>query len=332
MALGTTRMMRAVVQTGQGSPDVLHIREITIPTITHDRILVRVRAASVNASDYHTVRGGWLVSVIGKLLRQPPLHPVRGGDLAGTVEAVGEEVTTLRPGDDVFGVGRGSWAEYATGSERHLLPKPANLSYVEAAAVGGAGVTGLQALRDHGHVKPGQRVLVYGAGGGVGTFAVQIAKALGAHVTAVTSPRNLEVVGSLAPDVLLDYTGEDVAKRAERYDAVLDIAGTRPLRELLHVLAPGGRLVVVGAAKGPGMTAIIARLIAVLIRSRLLRQPITTFIASIRRDDLAFLKELIEAGKIRPAIDRTYQLVETREAVRYAMSGQGRAKVVIEVS
>ena len=324
--------MRAVVQDGGGSPDVLQLRDIDVPAIGDDRVLVRVRAASVNASDYHVIRGGWLVSVMGKLLaRGQQQHPVRGGDLAGTVEAVGANVTTLKAGDSVFGVGRGSWAEYATASERTLLIKPGNLSFVEAAAVGGAGVTALQALRDHGKTTPGQRVLVYGAGGGVGTFAVQIAQALGAHVTAVTSARNIEIVQSLGPDALLDYTTENVAKRAERYDVVLDVAGTRPLGELLGLLAPGGRLVAVGAAKGRGMMGIAARLVAAMVRMRLLKQPVVSFIASIRRDDLAFLKDLIEAGKLRPAIDRTYPLSETREAVRYAMSGQGRAKVVITV-
>ncbi len=174
-------------------------------------------------------------------------------------------------------------------------------------------------------------MLVYGAGGGVGTYAVQIAKALGAYVTAVTGPRNLDIVRSLRPHALIDYTRENVAKRGERYDAIIDIAGTRPFSELLRLLSPGGTLVVVGAAKGPTFS-IIARLLAAQFRSRALKQPVASFIASIRRNDLVYLAELVEAGKLRPAIDRTYPLADVREAVRYAMSGQGRAKVAIEIA
>ena len=332
MALEATRTMTAAVQEGAGSADAVHLREMPIPELDDDRVLLRVRAASINASDYHTVRGGRLVSVVGRLLRQKAqLRPIRGGDVAGTVEAVGSAVTAFRPGDEVFGVGRGSWAEYATASPSFLLAKPAGLSFVEAAAIAGAGITALQAVRDHGRAKPGDRVLVYGAGGGVGTFAVQIAKALDAHVTAVTSTRNIDIVRGLGADVLVDYNTEDIAQRPQRYDVVLDIAATRPIGELLRLLAPGGRYVLVGAAKGPGAMSLIARLVAAMFRARVLRQPIVFFIATLRHDDLAFLKDLIEAGKLRPAIDRTYPLGEVREAVRYTMSGQGRAKVVLTV-
>ncbi len=324
--------MTAVVQEGQGSADVLQIRQIPVPQIADDQLLVRVRAASVNAFDYGLVRGGWLLTVIAKLLGQRVrLQGVRGLDLSGSVEAVGRNVTAFRPGDVVMGVGTGSWAEYASASERSLVSKPTNISHVEAAAVGNAGVTALQAVRDHAKVRAGQRVLVYGAGGGVGTFAVQIAKALGAHVTAVTRTRNIEVVRSLAPDALFDYTRDDITKIPERYDVLLDVAATRPLGELLRVLAPGGRLVIVGAAKG-GFGSLVARLVAALIRARVLRQPIVICTASLRHDDLAHLKDLIESGKVRPAIDRTFSLGDVREAVRYAMSGQGRAKVVITIA
>jgi NADPH:quinone reductase-like Zn-dependent oxidoreductase len=181
-------------------------------------------------------------------------------------------------------------------------------------------------------VRPGQRVLVYGAGGGVGTFAVQIAKALGAHVTAVTSTRNMDIVRPLGADELVDYTKEDIAKSGGRYDVILDVAATRPLRDLRRMLVPGGMLVCPGAAKRGGWLGIVARLLVVIVRSRLLRQRVVFYVASARREDLAYLKELIEAGKLRPAIDRTYPLSDAREAVRYAMSGQGRAKVVITVS
>jgi NADPH:quinone reductase-like Zn-dependent oxidoreductase len=321
--------MNAIVQDGTGSADVLTLRQIALPDLPDDRILIRVRAASVNASDYHTVHGGWLVTVLGKILRAAKPYPIRGGDVAGTVEAVGKNITLARPGDEVFGVGRGTWAEYATGSERGILPKPARLSFTEAAAVGGAAITALQALRDHGQVRAGQDVLVYGAGGGVGTYAVQIGKALGARITAVTGPRNIEVVTALGADEIVDYTKEDVLARRARYDAVIDIAATKPMGTLMRALAPTGRLVAVGAAKRGGWLGVIGRLIAATVRSRLLKQRIVVFIASIRRDDLAYLAELIEAGKLRPVIERTYPLAETREAVRYALTGQARAKIVL---
>ena len=323
--------MKALVQEGSGSADVLHLREIDAPTVADDRVLVQVRAASVNAADYHVVHGAAIVGVIGKLLRQTP-KPVRGIDLAGVVEAVGKNVTTLRPGDEVFGMGTGTWAEYATGTERSLLQKPAGLSFVEAGAIDAAALTALQGLRDHGRVRPGQRVLIYGAGGGVGTFAVQIAKALEAHVTAVTSPRNMDVVRPLGADVLVDYTKEDVATREPRYDVILDVAATRSLRDLRRMLVPGGTLVCPGAAKRGGWLGILARLLAVMVRSRALRQRVVFYIASVTRDDLAYLTALIEAGRLRPAIDRTYPLDDAREAVRYAMSGQARGKIVITVS
>jgi len=323
--------MKALVQEGSGSADVLHLREIDAPTVADDRVLVQVRAASVNAADYHVVHGAAIVGVIGKLLRQTP-KPVRGIDLAGVVEAVGKNVTTLRPGDEVFGMGTGTWAEYATGTERSLLQKPAGLSFVEAGAIGVAALTALQGLRDHGRVRPGQRVLIYGAGGGVGTFAVQIAKALEAHVTAVTSPRNMDVVRPLGADVLVDYTKEDVATREPRYDVILDVAATRSLRDLRRMLVPGGTLVCPGAAKRGGWLGILARLLAVMVRSRALRQRVVFYIASVTRDDLAYLAALIEAGRLRPAIEKTYPLDDAREAVRYAMSGQARGKIVITVS
>jgi NADPH:quinone reductase-like Zn-dependent oxidoreductase len=321
--------MNALVQDGSGSADVLHLREISVPAVADDRVLVKVHAASVNAADYHMVHGAPIVRAIEKLLRHSRPCPIRGVDVAGVVQIAGKDVTNLRPGDEVFGMGTGTWAEYATGSERSLLLKPARLSFVEAGAIGVAALTALQGLRDHGHVQPGHRVLIYGAGGGVGTFAVQIAKALAAHVTAVTSTRNLDLVRPLEPDELVDYTQEDVAKRAQRYDVILDVAATRSLRDLRRMLVPGGTLVCAGAAKRGGWLGILARLLAMMFRSRVLRQRVVFYIASARREDLAYLKELIEAGQLRPVIDRTYPLGEAREAVRYAMSGQGRAKVVI---
>jgi NADPH:quinone reductase-like Zn-dependent oxidoreductase len=321
--------MRAIVQDGSGSADVLHLQEIERPTIEDGRVLVRVRAASVNALDWHNVHGGWLIGVIGKLMRQKDF-PIRGVDVSGEVEAVGANVTRLRPGDQVFGTARGTFAEYASGLERNLVTKPARLTFAQAAALGVAGVTALQGLRDKGRLKPGERVLVYGAGGGVGTFAVQIAKALGAHVTAVTSTRNLDQVRSLGPDEVIDYTTEDFTKRPGRYDIVFDVAANRSLRDLRRVLAPDGRIVLAGAAKS-SWVAVFARILTAYVRSRLGNKWLVLHMASITNADLLALRELAEAGTVSPAIDREYPLSEAVEAVRYVGTGQARAKVVITV-
>lgn len=324
-----TRTMKAIVQEGSGSADVLKLREIERPAVTEGRVLVRVRAASVNALDWHSVHGGAILEIASKIMRSKD-DPVRGVDVAGVVEAIGPGVTRLSVGDEVFGGAPASFAEYASAREDNLVLKPKGLSFEQGAAVGVAGRTALQGLRDHGHVKPGDRVLIYGAGGGVGTFAVQIAKALGAHVTAVTGPRNVDVVRSLGADLVIDYAKEDVTRRSERYDAIYDVAATRPLGHLMRVLAPGGTLVMAGAAKG-SMIGIFARIAAAMWRSRIRKQRVVFYVAKTTPDDLIVLKELIEAGKLRPVIDRAYPLSETAEAVRYVGTGQARAKVVITV-
>ena len=322
--------MRAIVQEGSGSADVLHLREIERPVVSDDRVLLRVRAASVNALDWHNVHGGKLVGIIGKLMRQVDV-PVRGVDVAGEVEAVGKNVTRLRPGDAVFGTARASFAEYASGLERNLVTKPPQLTFAQAAAMGVAGVTALQGLRDKGRLKPGQRVLVYGAGGGVGTFAVQIAKALGAHVTAVTSTRNLDLVRSLGPDQVIDYSTEDFTKRGERYDVVFDLAADRSFGAVRRVLTPTGRIVLAGAAK-KSWVAVFARLLTAYVRSRYLGSTwLVLHVAKITQDDLTVLKQMVEAGTLCPAIDREYPLSEAIEAVRYVGTGTARAKVVITV-
>ena len=322
--------MRAIIQDGYGSADVLRLQEIDKPVVADDGVLVRVRAASVNALDWHTVHGGRAVRMIGTLMRQS-FDPVRGADLAGEVEAVGKDVTGLRPGDEVFGTGRGTFAEYAIASEKSLAPKPRQLTFAEASAMGVAAITALQGLRDRGRVKTGQRVLIYGAGGGVGTFGVQIAKALGARVTAVTSTRNLEIVRSMGPDEVIDYTQEDITKRGQRYDVILDVAANRSFSAMRRVLAPGGRLVVTGAAK-TSMLAVMWRAIVPLVRKRFGNTWLVPFLAHVTHDDLLVLKELAEAGKLRPVIDRQYPLTEAAEAVRYVGTGQARAKVVIDVA
>jgi NADPH:quinone reductase-like Zn-dependent oxidoreductase len=322
--------MRAIVQEGTGSADVLHLRDVEKPALEDGRVLVRVHAASVNALDWHTVHGGFLLTVISKLMRQKD-YPIRGADLAGVVEAVGKDVTGLRPGDEVFGLGRGAFAEWSSSLARGLVRKPKEMSFTQAATVGVAATTALQGLRDHGHLAPGQRVLIHGAGGGVGTFAVQIAKAMGAHVTAVTGPKNVDLVSALGPDVLIDYSREDVTKRTERYDVVLDIAATRPIGTMRRLLVPNGVFVQVGASKS-GWLAVFGRIIALVVRARLLKQRVVMYIAKTNQADLTYLGELIVAGKVRPAIDRTYPLAEAVEAVRYLGTGQARAKVVINVS
>jgi NADPH:quinone reductase-like Zn-dependent oxidoreductase len=319
--------VKAIVQDGYGSADVLQLREIDKPVVTEGGVLVRVRAASVNALDWHSVHGGKMIRVVSALMRQPE-QSVRGVDVAGEVEAVGAGVTRFAPGDEVFGSAPAAFAEYALARESALVLKPRNLSFEQAAAIGVAGRTALQGLRDKAKVKPGQRVLISGAGGGVGTFAVQIAKALGAHVTAVTSTRNLELIRSLGPDEVIDYTQEDFIRRGERYDVVFDVAANRSLSDLRRVLTPSGTLVVVGADKRGGV-AIFTRIISAFVRSRLLRQRVVFYVAKATQDDLVALKELIEAGKLCPTIDRTYPLAEGADAVRYLGSGQARAKVVI---
>jgi NADPH:quinone reductase-like Zn-dependent oxidoreductase len=319
--------MKAVVQEGSGSADVLHVRDIPRPELMEGRVLVRMRAASVNALDWHSAHGGLLMEIAAKVMRSKE-QPVRGVDLAGTVEAVGPSVTRFKPGDDVFGGAPASFAEYVRAREDALLLKPSGLSFEQAATVNVAGRTALQGLRDHAQIKPGQRVLIHGAGGGVGTFAVQIAKALGAHVTAVTGPRNVDMIKSLGVDEVIDYTKEDFTRRPERYDAVFDIAATRSLSALRRVLVPNGMFVQVGAAKS-GWIGVFGRILAVMLRKRVLRQRVTFFMAGGGPEDLVFLKDLIEAGKLRPVVERTYPLAEAREAVRYVGTGQARAKVVI---
>jgi NADPH:quinone reductase-like Zn-dependent oxidoreductase len=322
------RTMKALVQEGYGSADVLHVRDIPRPEVMEGRVLVRMRAASVNALDWHSTHGGLLLEIAGKVMRQKD-EPVRGVDLAGTVEAVGPNVTLFKPGDEVFGGAPASFAEYVRAREDRLLLKPRDLSFEQAASVNVAGRTALQGLRDHAQIKPGQRVLIHGAGGGVGTFAVQIAKALGAHVTAVTGPRNIDITKSIGADEVIDYTKEDVTRRPERYDAVLDIAATRSLSALRRVLVPNGIFVQVGAAKSGGFVGIFARIIGVMVRKRILRQRVTFFVAQTTPEDLVYLRSLMESGKLRPVIDRTYPLSEAREAVRYVGTGQARGKVVI---
>jgi NADPH:quinone reductase-like Zn-dependent oxidoreductase len=319
--------MKAIVQNGYGSPDVLELREIEKPAVGDDRVLVKVRAASVNAGDWHLLR--ILPRVVGKLLRTSR-PTVRGWDMAGQVEAVGKDVTRFKPGDEVFGTANGTFAEYAATSEDRLAPKPRNLTFEQAAAIPVAACTAIQGLRDKARLQPGQRVLVYGAGGGVGTFAVQVAKSLGAHVTAVTHARSVDLVRSIGADEVIDYTKEDFTRRGERYDVLFDLGADRSFADCRRVLAPTGTLVLAGAASG--LWAILWRLLEAPVRSRLGSQRFAPLLTRARHGDLVQLKDLAEAGKLSPVIDRQYPLGETRDAVRYVGTRDARGKVVITVA
>lgn len=324
----TSGTMKALVQEGRGSADVLSVRDVPIPELAEGRVLVRMRAASVNALDWHTTHGGRWLDLIAKVMRQRD-DPVRGVELSGVVEAIGPGVTRFKPGDEVFGGAPAAFAELVRAREAALLPKPAAMSFEAAATIGVGGRTALQAIRDHAGVRPGQRVLIHGAGGGVGTYAVQIAKAMGASVTAVTGPRNVDLIRTLGADVVIDSSTDDVTRGSARFDAIIDIAATRSVASLRRILAPGGVFVQVGAAKSGGWFGLFGRIANVMIRKRVFRQRTIFFIANTSLDDLATVTELIVAGKVRPVIDRTYPLAEGREAVRYVGTGQARAKVVI---
>lgn len=316
--------MRAIVQDRYGSPEHLRVAEVDPPSLTENGVLVRVHASSINAGDWRRVRAAPILIRASEGWRRPR-NPLLGGDAAGVVEAVGSAVTHLAPGDRAYGIRTGSFAEMVSG--RSFVRMPANLSFEEAAAVPVAGVTALQAVRDHGRVRPGQRVLINGAGGGVGSMAVQIAKADGAEVTAVTGPRTVELVRMLGADRVIDYTQQDFTRAAGGHDVTIDVGGNRSVRQLRRTLARGGRLVLVGA--GAGRLGPMTRLAGGLIRMRVLRQRIVMFIAAVRVEDLAALTELVEAGRLRPAVDRTYPLEQVSDALRYVESGQARGKVVI---
>jgi NADPH:quinone reductase-like Zn-dependent oxidoreductase len=323
--------MKAIVQDTYGSPDVLQLREIDKPVVGDDEVLLRVHAAGVDQGVWHLMAGlPYLTRIAGFGLRAPK-NPVRGYDVAGRVEAVGENVTRFQPDDEVFGTCRGSFAEYACARADRLAPKPAHLSFEQAAAVPISGYAALQAVRDQGKVGPGQRVLIIGAGGGVGTFAVQLAKAFGAEVTGVCSTTKTELVRSIGADHVIDYTREDFADGRQRYDVILDIAGNRSLSHLRRALAATGTLVIVGGEGGGKWFGGIDRQLRASVLSPFVRQKLGTWISTERKEDLETLRELLEAGKITPIIDRTYSLSEVAEAIRYLRDGRAHGKVVITV-
>ncbi len=321
--------MRAIVQERYGPPGALRLREVDRPALPEDGVLVRVRASSVNRAEWYGVTGTpYFARAFTGLIR--PKQSIPGVDFAGVVEAVGSAVTRFRPGDEVFGGRNGALAEYLT-VRKNVVHKPANVTFEEAASVPTAAITALQGLRDHGQVRPGQKVLVNGAAGGVGTFAVQIAKALGAHVTAVCSTRNVELARTLGADRVIDYTREDFTRGGERYDLLLDVAGGRPWSALRRVLERGARLVLVGGPMGNPVLGPVGHLLRVRLASLGASQKVVFFIAKFTPEDLLALGQMLEAGRIKPVIDRRYTLAEVPEALGYIRTGHARGKVVITV-
>jgi NADPH:quinone reductase-like Zn-dependent oxidoreductase len=322
--------MKAIVYHNYGAPrDVLAVEEIAKPSPGDDEVLIKVRAAAANPMDYHLMGGVYIGRLMTGLRKPKPTRP--GADLAGEVEAVGSSVTRFQPGDAVFGTSRGAFAEYVCARENKLALKPANLTFEQAAAIPVAGLTALQGLRDKGRIQTGQRVLINGASGGVGTFAVQIAKSFGANVTGVCSTGNVDLVRSIGADHVIDYTRDDFTRSAERYDLIFDCVGNRPLSACRRVMTPKGTFVAGGVRPGGRWIGPLPYLLKVLVSSRFVSQNVVFFIASIKPDDLIVLKELIEANKVTPVIDRRYTLSEAPEAIRYLKEGHARGKVVITV-
>jgi NADPH:quinone reductase-like Zn-dependent oxidoreductase len=328
--------MRAIVHEKFGKPDVLLLEEVEKPVPTDERgVLIKTYAASINYADRATVQGPPLLIRLflplfglGMGIRKPKYHGV-GTDVAGRVEAVSDKVTQFKPGDEVFGAALASYAEYSLAREDRLALKPANCSFEEAAATGIAAFTALQGLRDKGGIKQGQKVLVNGAGGGVGTFAVQIAKAYGAEVTAVTGPQNLDLVKRIGADHVMDYNKEDFTKTGEKYDLICDVSSTHGFSDYKRALSPNGTCVIIGFHD-----KIIARLLYYAILRPILgrgQKRFTFFIAKTNQKDLETLKELIETGKLQPVIDKTYPLSHTAEAFEYFAEGHARGKVVITI-
>jgi NADPH:quinone reductase-like Zn-dependent oxidoreductase len=323
--------MKAIVYHTYGSPDVLELQEVAKPVPRDDEVLIKVYAAAANAADWHLLRGKpFLVRlVVGGLLK--PKHHVLGADVAGRVEAVGRDVTQFQPGDEVFGnlseSGWGGFAEYACAREDALVLKPANVTFEEVAAVPTAALTALQALRDKGRIQPGQQVLIFGASGGVGMFAVQLAKAFGAEVTAVCSTRSVELVRSLGADHIIDYTHEDFTKNGQRYDLILAANGYHPIWAYQRALRPAGRYVMSGGAMAQMYQAMLLGPVLSMSGGK----KMGNMLMKLNTKDLVCMKELLEGGKIVSVIDRRYPLDETAEAIRYVEEGHARGKVVVMV-
>ena len=321
--------MKAAVYTTYGPPDVVQITDVEKPVPKDGEVLIQVRAASVNPLDWHFIRGTPYFLRMMTGLRKPKDKRL-GVDVAGQVEAVGRNVTQFKPGDQVFGACRGAFAEYACASESALVLKPANVTFEQAASVPVAAFTALQGLRDKGQIQPGQKVLINGAAGGVGTFAVQIAKSLGAEVTGVCSTRNVEMLRSIGADRVIDYTRENFTKSGQRYDLFLDCVGNHSLSACRRVLNPKGICVPVGGTTDRWMIGPLARAVTTFVLSWFVSQKLVIFfLAKPNQEDLTTLRELMEAGKVTPVIDKRYRLSEVPEAIRYLEEGHARGKVVI---
>jgi NADPH:quinone reductase-like Zn-dependent oxidoreductase len=324
-------LMKGVVHRCYGPPDVLRYEDLPRPTPADDEVLVKVHAASVNPLDWHYLEGTpYLVRIDGGFGK--PENPRLGVDFAGTVEAVGKSVRRFKPGDEVFGGKFGAFAQYVTVSEEHAIaPKPANVSFEQAAAAPIAALTALQALRDKGHIKDGQKVLINGASGGVGTFAVQIAKSYGADVTGVCSTKNVELVRSIGADHVVDYTREDFTKGAERYDLIVDNVSTHSMSDYRRVLNPNGNFVMIGSATTGHWFGWLELPLEAWILSPFMSQKFGMMLADLNKEDLAVLGDLMQSGKVTSVIDRTYKLSEAAEALRYLEKGHARGKVVLSV-
>ena len=324
--------MQAIVQAEYGSADVLRVEEIDRPAIGDGEVLVRVHAAGLDRGTWHLMTGqAYPIRLMGYGLRAPK-NPVPGLDVAGTVVAAGANVTRFKVGDEVFGISQGSFAEYACAREDKLARKPANLTFDQAAVVAVSGLTALQGLRDAGRVEPGQHVLIVGASGGVGTFAVQMAKAFGAEVTGVCSTAKIDLVRSIGADHVIDYTQGDFANGRQRYDLILDIGGNSPLSRLRRALTPSGTLVMAGGEDGGRWTGGMGRQLRALALSPFVRQRLTMLISKQNHADLERLAQLIEAGALTPVIDKTYPLHRAPDAMRHLEAGHARGKLVITVT
>jgi NADPH:quinone reductase-like Zn-dependent oxidoreductase len=322
--------MKAAVYARYGPPEVVQITDVEKPVPNDDEVLIKVRAASVNPYDWHFMRGMPYPVRIAAGLRQPKDKRL-GVDVAGQVEAVGRNVTQLKPGDEVFGLCKGAFAEYACASESRVGVKPDNVTFEQVAAVPIAAFSALQGLRDKGNLQPGQKVLINGAAGGVGTFAVQIAKSFGADVAGVCSTRNVDRVRSIGADHVLDYIREDFTKGAQRYDLILDCVGNQSLSALRRVLNPKGIYVQVGGPTGRWLIGFLIRLIKMLLLSRFVSQRLVIVGAKSSKEDLTILSNLMSTRKVRPVIDKSYSLSEVPEAIRYVEAGHARGKVVINL-
>ena len=330
LGAGQGEKMKAIVYCDFGGPEVLKLADIAKPVPNDDQVLIKVRAVSVNPYDWHFMRGEPYVMRMGTGLRKPKSTRL-GVDFSGTVDAVGKNITQFKPGDEVFGGRTGAFAEYVVISEKNLIPMPENVTFEQAGAVQIAGLTALQGLRDHGKLKSGERVLINGASGGVGTFAVQIGKTLGAHVTGVCSTRNVDLVRSLGADHVVDYTKEDYTKGGERYDLILDMVGNHGLLANRRALTPTGRYVMVGGSKGRWI-APLDTIIRALVLKPFVKQELGFMMSEIDRGDLLLLRDLMEQGKVTPAIDRRYNgLAEVPQAIAYLEEGRARGKVVVAI-